>query len=153
MKEFDVELESIDETIIYGIWMKSNDKTISKDIQKLSKEYYEVVSKNQGEVLPFYVLTTNYKEKTGDFQMLIGGNMERDDLEHYKLKQGKYAKITVKPKLGFLWGTAIGEAKKFFYKKWIPERGYKPLNVEYEFHTEKSLEKSPTVDLIFGISE
>ena len=48
MKEFDVELESIDETIIYGIWMKSNDKTISKDIQKLSKEYYEVVSKNQG---------------------------------------------------------------------------------------------------------
>ncbi|MDO5516060.1 MAG: GyrI-like domain-containing protein [Clostridium sp.] len=151
MKEFDVQLEDFKETMIYGIWMKSNDRNISRDIHKLSKEYCEVVKKKEKEVLPFYVLDSNHKDNTGDFQMFIASTIEESSLEPYKLKEGTYAKITVKPKLGFLWGAVIGEAKKYFYKEWLPKSGYETLNFEYELHTEKSVGKDPAVDIVFGI--
>lgn len=153
MKEFDVQLETFKETMIYGIWMKSNDKNISRDIHKLSKEYYEVVKKKEKEVAPLYVLSSNHKDNTGDFQLFIASTIEESSLEPYKLHDGTYAKITVKPKFGFLWETSIGEAKKYFYKDWLPNSGYEPLNFEYELHTEKSHGKDQSVDIVFGISK
>lgn len=154
MKEFDVKLESFNEAVIYGIWMKSNDKNISKDIRNLCEEYHKVVKKKEKEVLPLYVMSVNHKENTGDFQLFIGSSsIEDSSLEHYKLHGGTYARINVTPKLGFLWGAAIGEAKHFFYKKWLAENGYESLNLEYELHTEKSIGKDPSIDLIFAVSK
>lgn len=44
------------------------------------------------------------------------------------------------------------EAKKYFYTQWLPQSKYEAKNMEYEFHTEKSIGKHPTVDIIFAIS-
>ena len=85
--------------------------------------------------------------------MLIGGNIVNNELDNYTLPAGNYAKITVKPKMGFLWGASIGEAKRYFYIKWLLENPYKALNMEYEYHTEKTIGKSPTMDIIFAISK
>ena len=76
---------------------------------------------------------------------------DKNSLESYVLPASEYAKITVKPKLGFLWGASIGEAKQYFYTKWLPTSSFEALNLEYEYHTERSTEKQPAIDIIFAI--
>lgn len=83
--------------------------------------------------------------------MFIGSLIKKRGLESYVLSTGEYAKIAVKPKLGFLWGDSIGEAKRYFYSKWLLENPYEALNMEYEYHTEKTIGKHPTIDIIFAI--
>lgn len=85
------------------------------------------------------------------FELFIGSVLDKDGLESYVLPASEYAKITVKPKLGFLWGASIGEAKQYFYTKWLPTSSFEALNLEYEYHTERSTEKQPAIDIIFAI--
>ena len=151
MSKLNVEILEIDKTTIYGLSKMSNDKTISKDITKLSKQYKDII-KNET-VLPYFILSKNYNEQTKDFEILIGGTLEIKQLEQYIISKGKYAKITIKPKFGFLWGLSVGEAKRYFYTNWIKNSNYKPSNMEYEYHTEKSIGKKPTIDIIFSISD
>ena len=40
MPSLEVNIEYIEQQTIYGLWQKSNDKTISKDIKALSKQYH-----------------------------------------------------------------------------------------------------------------
>jgi len=152
MVNLTVDIVKIEERIIYGIWKESNDKKISTDIDTLSENYYLVTSQAKGSVLPYFVLSRNYDEQSRNFEMFIGSTFEKNDLDKVVLPAGEYAKITVKPKLGFLWGGgSIGEAKRYFYTKWLQENSYLGLNMEYEFHTEKSKNKHPTIDIIFAI--
>lgn len=151
MSSLEVRIEYIEQQTIYGLWQRSNDKTISKDIKALSKQYYAVVSTPEGKVLPYFVLSRNYKEQSHDFELFIGSVINKGGLESYVLTAGEYAKITVKPKLGFLWGASIGEAKQYFYTKWLPTSSFEALNLEYEYHTEKSMEKQPAIDIIFAV--
>ena len=60
MSRLDVNIEYIEQKTIYGLWQKSNDKTISRDINALSKQYHSVVSMPEGKVLPYFVLFRNY---------------------------------------------------------------------------------------------
>ena len=62
-------------------------------------------------------------------------------------------KVTIKPKLGFLWGLSIGEAKKAFYTKWLPASDYLAHNMEYEYHTENSKGKNPQIDIHFAVQK
>ena len=112
MSSLEVNIEYIEQQTIYGIWQKSNDKTISKDIKALSKQYHAVVSMPEGKVLPYFVLSRNYNEQSRDFELFIGSEINKDGLESYVLPASEYAKITVKPKLGFLWGASIDVYKR-----------------------------------------
>lgn len=105
----------------------------------------------EGEVLPLYVLSRNYDPRTEAFELLIAGNFVAPPLAAFTLEAGLYARITVRPKLGFLWGPAVGEAKRYFYTKWLPGSGYAARNLEYELHTEKSVGKAPSIDLLFAV--
>lgn len=151
MASLEVNIEYIEQQTLYGLWQKSNDKTISKDIKALSKQYHAAVSMLEGKVLPYYVLSRNYNEQSRDFELYIGSVIGKDGLQRVVIPAGEYAKITVKPKLGFLWGASVGEAKQYFYTKWLPASSFKALNMEYEYHTEKSVGKQPTIDIIFAI--
>lgn len=153
MVNLNVDIEYIELQEIYGIWQKSNDKTVSKDIKTLSKKYITTVPMTGKMVLPYFVLSKNYDALNHNFEMFIGGNISNSNLESLILPAGEYAKITVKPKLGFLWGASIGEAKRYFYTKWLPKSNYEALNMEYEYHTEKSTGNNPTIDLIFAIQK
>ena len=151
MASLKVDIIYMEQQTLYGLWQKSNDKTISKDIKALSKQYHAIVSMPERKVLPYFVLSRNYNEQSRDFELFIGGVIDKGCLERYTLPAGEYAKITVKPKLGFLWGASIGEAKQYFYTKWLPASAFEALNLEYEHHTERSMEKQPTIDIIFAI--
>lgn len=136
---------------VHGVWGKSSDKTVAKDIPSLSEKYYGFIGKPPESVLPFFVLSRDYDKATGQFDLFIGGDREISGLETYYLPAGVYGKIVVKPKLGLFWGLAVGEAKRYFYTKWLPASNYEAKNMEYEYHTEKSVSKKPEIDLIFAI--
>lgn len=153
MSRLKVNIEYIEQKTIYGLWKKSNDRTVSKDINALSKQYYTVVSMPEGNVLPNFVLSRNYNKQSHDFELFIGSVIDKSGLEICVLSANEYAKITIKPKLGFLWGASIGEAKRYFYRKWLLENPYEALNMEYEYHTEKAIRKHPVIDIIFAIKK
>lgn len=148
-----VMVENSQDIIVYGLGQKSNEKTQSKDIPAISKKYCEAVHKNAGEVLPFFVVSKDYNENTKDFELFVGGLLENDNLETFVIAKGLFVKTTVKPKMGFLWGLSIGEAKRTFYTQWLPKSNYTAFNMEYEYHTEISKGKKPQIDILFAIGE
>lgn len=151
MTKPEVRFEQREETTIYGVWSKMTDQTAAKDISALSSEFHRRTRTKNGTVLPFFVLSRNYDEHTGSSELFIGGLMPYEGLTALVLSGGRYAVITVKPKLGFLWGLAVGEAKRFFYTQWLPQSGCIAQNMEYEYHTAHSIGKNPTVDIVFAI--
>lgn len=154
MSDYIVKIANKKTCSFYGIWKNSNDKTISKDIQELTNQYNEKIDKKEGEVIvPFVVLSRNYQPDTRDFELFVGGTKPLEGLETIQLAGGKYATITIKPLLGWLWGPAIKKAKKYVYQKWLPNTNLEASNLEYEFHTQKTIEKSPTLDIIFSVHD
>lgn len=153
MAKHEVTLHQLEARNLYGVWGKSNDKTIAKDIAHISQQYYQITKKEKGNVLPFFVLSKDYNPSTQDFALFVGSVANSNCLESAVLPQGLYAKITVKPKFGFLWGLAIGEAKRFFYTQWLPTSDYKALNLEYEHHTQASIGRLPAIDILFAVTE
>ena len=151
MSEIKVSVVNLKKQTVYGLWKNSNDSTVSKDIKNLSKKYHIKVSSPGSKVFPYFVLSRNYNELSKDFEMFVGGTIDKKGLESLIIPNGEYARITIKPKLEFLWGLAIGEAKRYFYTKWLPKSRYSALNMEYEYHTEKSDGKSPEIDIFFAV--
>lgn len=139
--------------IIFGLYQQSNDRTQAKDIPALSKRYYEAAGKHDGEVIPLFVVSSGYDTDTKDFKLFIGGEIENAGLKTFTIPKGSYGRITVKPKMGFLWGLSIGEAKRIFYTKWLPKSDYASLNMEYEFHTKMSIGKKPQIEILFAIQK
>jgi len=144
-------IENSEDELIYGLRQKSNDKTQSKDIPTLSNKYYEVVHKGSGEVIPFFVVSKDYNESTKNFELFIGGLLEDKNLETFTIPKGLFVKVSIRPKMGFLWGLSIGEAKRAFYTEWLPKSDYSALNMEYEYHTEISNGKNPRIDILFAV--
>lgn len=153
MKNFSVDLVNLVDKPLYGLWKQSNDKRIFRDIPALSSHYYTTLHRPKDSVLPYFVLSKDYNAQTQNFALFIGSTAKHSGLQRFLRPGGIYAKITVRPKLGFLWGPAIGEAKRFFYTQWLPRSPYEALNMEYELHTQKSLGKHPTVVLFFAIGD
>ena len=144
-------VEHKEDITVFGLSRQSNDKTQSKDIPTLSKQYYEAIGKSSGEVSPFFVISSDYDKKSKNFKLFIAGPLEHSCLKPLIIPKGTYAKVTVKPTMGFLWGLSIGKAKRTFYTKWLPRSKYTALNMEFEFHTEKSQTKTPSIDIFFSI--
>lgn len=153
ISKVDVIIVEQSERIVYGLWMQSEDRTVAKDIPALSARFYAALEKSPGDLLPFYVVTKDYDEKSKRFQLFIGGEIESENLEPALLPEGAYCKVAVRPKFGFLWGAAVGAAKRDFYTKWLPRSGYRARNLEYELHTEKSISKRPEIDLLFAVEK
>ncbi|WP_302389897.1 GyrI-like domain-containing protein [Eggerthella sinensis] len=152
MAKWDVRVEEQAERVVFGLGAASSDRTVSSDIPRLSKAYHAVAGRSEGTVLPYFILSRAYDEQSGSFELFVGGTEEAAGLERCTIPAGAYARLTVKPKLGFLWGAAVGEAKRYLYTTWLPASGYGALNLEYEYHTERSIGKHPTVDILFALS-
>ena len=146
-------VENENSKAVFGLCQKSNDRTQARDIPALSKRFHKAVGMGRGEVIPFFVISKDYDERTKDFQLFVGGLLENDNLKAFIIPKGLYGKVTVKPKLGFLWGPAIGEAKRRFYMEWLPKSGYSSRCMEYEYHAEASIGRTPQIDILFAIEK
>ena len=141
------------EQTLYGLHMQSGDRTQSRDIPALSAAFYARIGGKPGAVLPLYVVSKSYDAASGCFTLFVGDDGSNRGLEQELLPAGVYARLEVRPRLGLLWGPAIGAAKRWFYTRWLPGSGYEAVNLEYELHTEKSVGKHPSVALLFAIRE
>lgn len=150
MKDTIVLLEQ-PEQVLYGLHSPSQDKTQSRDIPALSGQFYDRIGGRPETRLPFYVVSRDYAPETGRFTLFIGNDGSNRGLEREVLPAGTYARLEVRPKLGFLWGAAIGQAKRWFYTRWLPESGYEAVNLEYELHTQRAAGSHPSIDLLFAI--
>lgn len=149
-----VEITARETLALYGLRSPGNDKTIAAGIRRLSAAYHTVTASREGSVWPFFVLTRNYDPQTRNFELFIGSDAAACGLETLQLPAGEYAKITVRPVWGFWWGLAIGRAKRYFYTEWLPQSPYRPLNLEYEYHTaEKSTGWHPSINIFFAIAK
>lgn len=124
MSDIKVRIMNMEETRIYGLRKMSNDKTISADIRIISEKYHLILDKPDA-VLPFYVLSRNYDVKSRGFELFIGGTLNNEKLEYQVIP--------------------------YFYTKWLPDSMYEGLNLEYEYHTEKSMGRHPSVDIMFAV--
>lgn len=139
---------------LYGVRSAGNDKTMAAGIRRLSAAYHTVTASRKRSVWPFFVLTRNYDPQTRNCELFIGSDTPADGLETLLLPAGEYATVTVRPVWGCLWGPAIGRAKRYFYTEWLPQSPYRPLNLEYEYHTaEKSTGWHPSIDIFFAIAK
>lgn len=153
MAKIEVRLEQKATTILYGVWGKMSDRTAAKDIPLLSAAFHNITKTQEGTVLPFFVLSQHYDESTGNSELFIGGLLSNEGLSELVLPNDIYAVVTVRPKFGMLWGIAVGEAKRLFYTKWLPQSEYCAQNMEYEYHSEKTIGKKPTLDIVFAIKK
>lgn len=152
MSKFDYKItQFLEEKNIYGIYMLSSDRTQRTDIDTMCALYSNIIGKKASEALPFYVVSQNYNEETQQFDLFIGSNISHDELESLTLPKGTYAECEVKT--GIFTGKNIGEAKRNFYKKWLPKSEYSAVNLEFELHTEKSLDKNGSINILFAISK
>ena len=151
MAKSEVRLDCRQALRLHGLWARSNDKSVARDIPRLTARYHQITGTGADPALPFFILSRNFEEKTRYFELFVGSITENAKLEPLLLPEGQYGRIAVAPKLGFLWGPAIGGAKRWFYTKWLPGSGFQAVNLEYEYHTEKSLGKSPEIELFFAI--
>lgn len=153
MKVPDVIVGRQQSTRLHGLWMDSDDRTISRDIPTLSSRYMTILEKPKGSIRPFYVVSKDYEPASGTFRLFVGSTMNHSGLDSFDLPEGTYATVAVRPKFGFLWGLSIGQVKQLFYTQWLPASEYDACNMEYEYHTEKSFGKKATVDLKFAIKK
>lgn len=150
---YSVSVEQVEEREVFGKSVSSNDRTVARDIDQLAKMHGEVLGTPAGGVVPLFVVSRDYDPSTGDFELFVGGMAESDGLERFVIPAGTYARIEIASVFAFMWGVAVGRAKRWLYTRWLPSSGFEALNLEYEYHTQKSLGKHPQVDLMFAVKE
>lgn len=150
---FEVRVEQMRERVVYGVGATSNDRTLSRDIDRLAKAHAEAVGAPTGGAVPLFVVSHGYDPATGDCELFVGGEVEADGLERFVVPEGAYARLELAPALRVLWGASVGKAKRWLYTTWLPTSGYVALNLEYELHTEKTLGRRPRVDLLFAVEK
>ena len=153
MRRQTVECLRLEELTLYGLWQPSSDQSVARDIPALSRRYRAAIQRQGEQVLPFYVLSRDYDEASGRFSLFVGNEQPHPALRELTLPTGLYGKMVVRPRWAFLWGAAVGAAKRYFYTQWLPGSPYRACGLEFERHTEKSLGRRPSVDLLFSIRE
>lgn len=147
----EVNLTECSERQLYGVETVSSEQGQRKDIPALGTSYHRIVQLSEREALPFYVVSRDFDEQTKEFQLFVGGELERGELKRLVLPASTYGVIKIQPRFKWLWGSAVGQAKRYFYTEWLPRSKYEPRNLEFEYHTEASFGKQASIELYFAI--
>lgn len=139
--------------VLYGVWGDSSDRRQARDIPRLSKLYRGLSGTRAKDTRAFYVLSKDYEEAEGTFRLFIGGEEKAVGMGDAALPAGPYAEVVVRPKLGFLWGPAIGAAKHAFFGAWLPTSGYQAADIVYELHDQRTQGRGASVRLYFALRE
>lgn len=164
-----IEIVEMEEKTFYGVWKKSNKKTMCADRAELYKKYYMDFGVIK---LPYIVLAQNYNCRNKEFELFMEVQHDKVyDLNKVILPAGEYAKVAIEPKLiflwriivkikpikkyikNFLWNLSIKEAKRYFYKKWIPKSPYRALNFDYELYGRESIVLRPLIYIVYAIEK
>jgi predicted transcriptional regulator YdeE len=138
-----------------GTGLDSSDARIGKDAAALGARFEAIRRKGLVAALRprlFVAATTDYDLGSRAYHYAMGDAVSCFDgapsaLERITIPPGTYAAFVVRPRLGFLWGPAIGEAYAMIYGSWLPRSGWRhdPRADErgrrlehFEYHDERS---------------
>ena len=148
-----------------GLSIKTNNKTVSKDIPILGKKYKQITEStkipNKKEPWAFVAASKDYDKVSGNFEYIMGDvvtnvDLVPDGLDSYTIPAMTYAVFTIKPKNKFLWGITISKTKQYIYNQWLPNSKYESAGTidDFEYHDERSTrEKHPEIHLYVAIKE
>ncbi len=148
---------------IVGLSIQTDSKNVYKQVPALGKEFHELKNEkgipNPKKPWGFAAVSKDFDKDKGTWKYIIGDMVTSFDgvpseFETYEIPAIKYAVITIRPKNKFLWGLTISQTKKYIYKKWMPEAGYRPAGIidDFEYHDERSFrEKGAEIDLYIAI--
>ena len=146
-----VEIRQLKAGRLHGFHAETTAQEMRKAIPELSTRDHKALEKTVRSVLPLYVITRDYDPASGRQILFFGGEVPHDALEVLEMPGAPYARVLVKPKFSVFWAPAIAAAKKWFYEEWLPASGYESLNIEFELHSERSMEKNPVLELFFAL--
>jgi len=159
----DPEIISLDTPIqILGIEIKTSDKAIYKDVEKVAKRFKAI---KEGHPIPNLKepwasvnISKDYDKQQGTFTYIVGDVITKvenvpDQLQQYEIPALTYAVFTIRPKSKMAWGITMGRMKRFIYSEWLPKSGYEPSDIigDFELHDDRSLGKNPEIQLYVAL--
>ena len=146
-----------------GLSVKTNVKTVFRDIPSIGKKYKKYKDKkgipNRKEPWNFVAVSKDYNEETGTWEYTLGDVVTSFDavpkeLVSFEIPAGMYAVFPVRPKNLFVWGFTIAKTKDYVLESWSPKSKYELTGIDFEYHDERSTrKKNPEIDLYFAIKE
>lgn len=159
------EIVKLNEPIkLIGIEVQTDDKSIYKDAGRITKRFNEIKSRNPVPDLKqpwarLYV-SKDYNAEARTFKYIVGDVVTQIDsipegLNYYEVPASVYAVFTIKPKSRLVWGITMGRMKRYIFTEWLPVSGYEASGIidDFELHDERSLGKSPQIDLYVALKE
>lgn len=154
---------SLDKPItVLGLTMKTGMKSVFKDVTKILKQYMSYKEEygipNQKVPWEYISLSRNFNDnQTWDY--LTGhvvNSVEKipEIFTAFEVPTGKYVVFSVRPRLKFMLGIAIGKTKKYIYDVWLPKSMYEFAGYEFEYNNEKMFNENPHhIDLYIAVNE
>jgi len=163
--KYEPEIVKLNEPIkLIGIEVQTDDKSIYKDAGRITKRFNEINSRNPVPDLKqpwarLYV-SKDYNAEARTFKYIVGDVVTQIDsipegLNYYEVPASVYAVFTIKPKSRLVWGITMGRMKRYIFTEWLPVSGYEASGIidDFELHDERSLGKSPQIDLYVALKE
>ena len=145
-----VEIRSLKAGKLHGFSAETNEMNRRREITALATRYHELLG--PGKHLPLYVVSQN-RAPEGNYSLFFGGNPKNEAMQAIDMPAGPYARMVIRPKYGLFWGKAIAEARDWFFREWLPASNYTKKDLEFEHHSEKTIEKRPTLELFFALEK
>ena len=146
--------EASEKVIVYGLSVRTCERTLQDDILALSDDYYTSTGFEPKNALPLYIIYDGFEQKRRgkEYNLFIGGEKDHELLHAFVLPQGMYAKTIIKPRFGSIWGPSVASAKRSFYSDWLPAyHEWEAGTICYERHDEKSISDAPEANFIISL--
>jgi len=147
-----------------GVSTRTGMKTIFKDAARLGQEYKKIkdanLIKDKKEPWGFVAVSKDFQGEES-WEYLMGDvvtclDFVPEGCKSFEIPAMTYAVFPIRPKSKYAWGITIGLTKKYIFTKWLPNSKYESDHSvlgDFEYHDQRSLAKSPEIDLYVAIKE
>ncbi len=143
-KPIDVTIKNKEEQTLHGLWIRSSLTASGTEWENLMALY----SRRSGDQGVRYVIRENADEK-GDCDLFCGGHTGGEEISDFTVPAGEYASVTVTPKFGLFWGSALENADFYLRSEWPKESGRRLDDFRMEIRD--MLGKKPTLEILYRL--
>jgi len=143
-RSFDVTIKNREEQTLYGLWVRSSLTASGTEWENLMALY----SRRSGDQGKKYVIRENTDGKM-ECDLFCGGQTGGEEISEFTVPAGEYASVTVTPKFGLFWGSAIDNADFNLRNEWPKVSGRKLDDFRMEIRD--MLGKKPSLEILYRL--
>ena len=143
-KSIDVTIKNWEEQTVYGLWIRSSLTAAGTEWENLMTLY----SRRSGDRGIRFVIRENADEKQ-ECDLFCGGLTGGEEISEFTIPAGEYASVTVTPKFGLFWGSAIENADYYLRSEWPKEAGRRLDDFRVEIRD--MLGKKPSMEILYRL--